>query len=104
MNGADDDRVQRLHALDTCAVSDALDVLGLAGAVLGLHSVTGRHRLAGRAMTIDLVAGGGGGGGRRGGGGGGGGAPPPPPWAGGGSMRPVPVTCSSWRTTDGRTS
>jgi len=52
---ADDDRVARLRALDTCAVSDALDALGLDGAVLGLHSVTGRHRLAGRAVTIDLV-------------------------------------------------
>jgi 4-hydroxy-4-methyl-2-oxoglutarate aldolase len=52
---ADDDRVPRLRALDTCAVSDALDALWLDGAVLGLHSVTGRHRLAGRAVTIDLV-------------------------------------------------
>jgi 4-hydroxy-4-methyl-2-oxoglutarate aldolase len=52
---AADDRVPRLRALDTCAVSDALDALGLDGALLGLHSVTGRHRLAGRAVTIDLV-------------------------------------------------
>jgi regulator of RNase E activity RraA len=35
-------------------MSDALDALGLAGAALGLHSLTGRHRLAGRAVTIDL--------------------------------------------------
>jgi 4-hydroxy-4-methyl-2-oxoglutarate aldolase len=51
---ASDDRVRRLRALDTCAVSDALDALGLAGAALGLHSLTGRHRLAGRAVTVDL--------------------------------------------------
>jgi 4-hydroxy-4-methyl-2-oxoglutarate aldolase len=49
------DAVSRLRALDTCAVSDALDSLGLPGAVLGIHSVTGRHHLAGRAVTIDLV-------------------------------------------------
>lgn len=47
--------VARLRELDTCAVSDALDALGLTGAALGLHSVTGRHRMAGRAVTIDLV-------------------------------------------------
>jgi 4-hydroxy-4-methyl-2-oxoglutarate aldolase len=49
------DAVSRLRALDTCAVSDALDALGLTGAALGIHSVTGRHHLAGRAVTIDLV-------------------------------------------------
>jgi regulator of RNase E activity RraA len=49
------DAVSRLRALDTCAVSDALDTLGLPGAALGIHSVTGRHHLAGRAVTIDLV-------------------------------------------------
>ncbi|MFF3573814.1 RraA family protein [Nocardia jiangxiensis] len=49
------DRLSRLRELDTCAVSDALDALGVPGAVLGLHSVTGRHRMAGRAVTIDLV-------------------------------------------------
>ena len=41
------DPVARLRDLDACAVSDALDALGLPGAALGLHSVTGRHRLAG---------------------------------------------------------
>jgi regulator of RNase E activity RraA len=49
------DPVARLRDLDACAVSDALDALGLPGAALGLHSVTGRHRLAGRAVTVDLV-------------------------------------------------
>jgi 4-hydroxy-4-methyl-2-oxoglutarate aldolase len=53
--GVVNDQVTRLRELDTCAVSDALDALGMSGAVLGLHSVTGRHRLAGRAVTIDLV-------------------------------------------------
>jgi 4-hydroxy-4-methyl-2-oxoglutarate aldolase len=45
----------RLRALDACAISDALDALGLAGAALGLHCLTGRQRVAGRAVTIDLV-------------------------------------------------
>jgi regulator of RNase E activity RraA len=47
--------VSRLRELDSCAMSDALDAFGLPGAALGLHSVTGRHKLAGRAVTIDLV-------------------------------------------------
>lgn len=49
------DPVDRLRDLDACAVSDALDALGLPGAALGLHSVTGRHRLAGRVVTVDLA-------------------------------------------------
>jgi regulator of RNase E activity RraA len=49
------DPVARLRNLDACAVSDALDALGLLGAALGLHSVTGQHRLAGRTVTIDLA-------------------------------------------------
>lgn len=52
---ADTGIVDRLRALDSCVVSDALDALGLPGAVPGLHSVTGRHHLAGRVVTIDLV-------------------------------------------------
>ncbi|MEV1292672.1 4-carboxy-4-hydroxy-2-oxoadipate aldolase/oxaloacetate decarboxylase [Pseudonocardia sp. NPDC049635] len=49
------DLLARLRAVDTCAVSDALDALGLPGAVLGLRCVTGSHRIAGRAVTVDLV-------------------------------------------------
>jgi 4-hydroxy-4-methyl-2-oxoglutarate aldolase len=51
----DDTSLARLRALDTCAVSDALDALGLPGAALGIHSVSGRHRVVGRAVTMDLV-------------------------------------------------
>ena len=47
--------VGRLAALDTCAVSDALDSLGLPGPALGLHAVSGDRRIAGRAVTVDLV-------------------------------------------------
>jgi regulator of RNase E activity RraA len=49
------DPAARLRDLDACAVSDALDALGLTGAALGLHAVTGRRRLVGRAVTVDLV-------------------------------------------------
>lgn len=49
------DPVDRLRRLDACAVSDALDALRLSGAAMGLHSVTGRNRLAGRVVTVDLA-------------------------------------------------
>ncbi|MEU0312881.1 demethylmenaquinone methyltransferase [Nocardioides sp. NPDC006273] len=52
----EDPHLERLGTLDTCAVSDALDALGLPGAALGIHSVTGRHRVSGRAVTVELVA------------------------------------------------
>jgi regulator of RNase E activity RraA len=52
---ADDARLSRLRALDCCVVSDALDALGRPGAALGLHAVSGRHPIAGRAVTVDLV-------------------------------------------------
>jgi len=46
---------QRLAAFDTCTLSDALDKLGLTGAVLGLAplTTTGR-RIAGRVVTVKL--------------------------------------------------
>ncbi|MGU3586995.1 RraA family protein [Rhodococcus sp. C26F] len=47
--------LERLAALDTCAVSDALDSLGLPGAALGLHAVANGRRIAGTALTVDLV-------------------------------------------------
>jgi regulator of RNase E activity RraA len=42
--------------LDTCAVSDALDRLGLPGMVAGLRDVTGPSRVAGRVVTVRLEA------------------------------------------------
>ena len=44
----------RLAALDSCAVSDALDKLGLAGSVTGLHRFTTEQRIAGRVLTVKL--------------------------------------------------
>jgi regulator of RNase E activity RraA len=49
-----DDLVARLGVLDTCAVSDALDRLGLPGAVIGLSPLTGHRRIAGRVTTVQL--------------------------------------------------
>jgi len=46
----------RLARLDTCAVSDALDRLGLPGVVAGIRPLTGPHKIAGRAVTVKLVA------------------------------------------------
>jgi 4-hydroxy-4-methyl-2-oxoglutarate aldolase len=46
--------VMRLGALDSCAVSDALDKLGLKGAVTGIHRFTTEQRIAGRVLTVKL--------------------------------------------------
>ena len=53
--------LRRLRRLDACAVSDALDKLGLAGAVTGLPQRSGTHdaspgggRIAGRAVTMKV--------------------------------------------------
>lgn len=44
----------RLARLDTCACSDALDRLGLAGAVLGIAPLGAPGRLAGRVVTVQV--------------------------------------------------
>lgn len=49
-----DPLVQRLRRLDACAVSDALDKLGLPGAVTGLPQRSGEGRIAGRAVTLKV--------------------------------------------------
>jgi regulator of RNase E activity RraA len=46
--------VSRLSKLDSCAVSDALDKLGLKGSVTGIHRFTTEQRIAGRALTVKL--------------------------------------------------
>ncbi len=50
-----DDPVTRLLRLDCCAVSDALDKLGLAGVVSGLTQQATTRRIAGRVVTYRLV-------------------------------------------------
>ncbi len=53
----DDERrlIERLEALDTCAISDALDALGLPCAVTGIAAQTTNKRIAGRAVTVKLT-------------------------------------------------
>jgi 4-hydroxy-4-methyl-2-oxoglutarate aldolase len=51
---ARDPLIERLSALDTCAVSDALERHGLAGAVLELRSLAAVRPVAGRAVTVQL--------------------------------------------------
>lgn len=48
------DIVQRLSRLDTCAVSDALDRLGLRGATTGIGPVWPCPRICGRSVTMKL--------------------------------------------------
>ncbi|HEX2726923.1 MAG TPA: RraA family protein [Beijerinckiaceae bacterium] len=49
------DIVSRLASLDTCAVSDALDKLGLPGCVTGLAPLSCQRRIAGRVHTVKLA-------------------------------------------------
>jgi regulator of RNase E activity RraA len=49
-----DEPVHRLNRMDTCAVSDALDKLGLIGVVTGIHRLSTERRIAGRVLTVKL--------------------------------------------------
>jgi regulator of RNase E activity RraA len=49
-----DDLVARLGRLDACAVSDALDKLGLTGVVTGIARRTTDRRISGRVVTVKL--------------------------------------------------
>ena len=48
------DFVARLHQMDSCAVSDALDKLGLPGSVTGIQRLSSDQRIAGRVRTVKL--------------------------------------------------
>jgi regulator of RNase E activity RraA len=48
------DYIERLLRMDSCAVSDALDKLGLPGSVTGLARVSTDQRIAGRVLTVKL--------------------------------------------------
>ena len=52
-----DEYVHRLRRLDCCAVSDALDKLGLSGVVSGVAQASGTERIAGRIITMKLGVG-----------------------------------------------
>jgi regulator of RNase E activity RraA len=45
---------ERLGRMDSCAVSDALDKLGLPGSVTGIPRVSTERRIAGRVLTVKL--------------------------------------------------
>ena len=51
-----DDLARRLLRIDCCAVSDALDKLGLPASVSGLPPRSSSRRIAGRVHTVKLVA------------------------------------------------
>ena len=51
------DYVRRLRRLDACAVSDALDKLGLRGTATGLPQRSGKGRIAGQVITVKLGTG-----------------------------------------------
>ena len=52
-----ENNIARLRKLDCCALSDALDKLGLKGVVSGLRQQSGEGRIAGRAITVKLGTG-----------------------------------------------
>ena len=49
-----DEVLARLGRLDTCAVSDALDKLGLKGVVTGIHRLATDRRIWGRVITAKM--------------------------------------------------
>src|SRR5215470_15990571 len=48
------DFTTRLNRLDSCAVADAMDKLGLRGVVTGIHQYSTQRRIAGRVVTVKL--------------------------------------------------
>lgn len=52
-----DDHATRLARLDACAISDALDQLGLPPSVTGLGSRAAKGRISGQVITVTLAAG-----------------------------------------------
>jgi 4-hydroxy-4-methyl-2-oxoglutarate aldolase len=48
---------KRLARLDCCAVSDALDQLGLPASVTGISSLAAHRRITGQVITVKLAAG-----------------------------------------------
>jgi len=51
---AGDSIVERLTKLDTCAISDAQDKLGIKGTIIGIAPLYPTGRIAGRAVTVKL--------------------------------------------------
>src|SRR6185437_6661396 len=55
-NNRVDEIISRLSKLDSCAVSDALDKLGLPGAVTGIDRFTTNKRICGKVLTVTMGA------------------------------------------------
>ena len=53
----DEDIAARIARLDCCAVSDALDQLGLPASVTGLAGLAAARRVSGKVVTVTLAAG-----------------------------------------------
>ena len=51
-----DEFTERLSKLDSCAVSDALDKLGLKGVASGIERMATDRRISGRVVTVKLEA------------------------------------------------
>jgi 4-hydroxy-4-methyl-2-oxoglutarate aldolase len=49
-----DDFTSHLNRLDSCALSDAMDKLGLRGVVTGIHQLSTQRKIAGRVITVKL--------------------------------------------------
>jgi regulator of RNase E activity RraA len=49
-----EDVVVRINRIDSCAVSDAMDKLGLKGVVTGIHQLSTQRKIAGRVVTVKL--------------------------------------------------
>ncbi len=49
-----EDLLDRLKTLDSCAVSDAMDSLGLPGEVTGINNQTTRDKIVGKTLTVKL--------------------------------------------------
>lgn len=49
-----DDLLSRLKQMDSCAVSDAMDSLGLPGEVTGISNQTTKEKIVGRTLTVEL--------------------------------------------------
>ena len=48
------DLLVRLKNMDSCAVSDAMDSLGLSGEVTGINNQTTKDKIVGRTLTVEL--------------------------------------------------
>lgn len=51
----EDQLVKQLSDLDSCAISDALDVLNINGVAAGMRQITVQKKIVGRVVTVKLI-------------------------------------------------